>query len=59
MAIVLCNTKDFSSNGIKVLVYGQSVTDACIDWDDSVKVLKTLADAVKRRRAVKQFKHGK
>ena len=37
----------------KKLVYGQSVTDACIDWDDSVKVLKTLADAVKQRRAVK------
>ena len=37
----------------KKLVYGQSVTDACIDWDDSVKVLKTLAGAVKQRRAVK------
>lgn len=35
------------------LVYGQSVTDACIDWDDSVKVLKTLADAIKQRRAKK------
>lgn len=37
----------------KDLVYGQSVTDACINWDDSVKVLKNLADAVKQRRAVK------
>lgn len=37
----------------KELVYGQSVTDACIDWDDSVKVLKTLAFAVKQRRTVK------
>lgn len=35
------------------LVYGQSVTDACIDWGDSVKILKTLADAVKQRRTVK------
>lgn len=35
------------------LVYGQSVTDACIDWDDSVKVLKTLAAAVKQRRNLK------
>ena len=32
------------------LVYGQSVTDACINWDDSVKVLKDLAKAVKQRR---------
>lgn len=37
----------------KELVYGQSVTDACIDWDDSVKVLKTLAAAVKQRRNLK------
>lgn len=35
------------------LVYGQSITDACINWDDSVAVLKTLADAVKQRRTVK------
>lgn len=37
----------------KELVYGQSVTDACINWDDSVKVLKNLADGVKQRRAAK------
>ena len=39
--------------GGKELTYGQSVTDACINWDDSVNVLKTLADAVKQRRASK------
>jgi 3-deoxy-7-phosphoheptulonate synthase len=33
------------------LVYGQSVTDACIGWDDSVALLDTLADAVRKRRA--------
>ena len=32
------------------LVYGQSITDACIGWDDSVGVLQTLSDAVKARR---------
>lgn len=32
------------------LVYGQSITDACIGWDDSVNVLKVLSDAVKARR---------
>ena len=37
----------------KELVYGQSVTDACINWDDSVKVLKTLANAVQQRRTAK------
>ena len=34
------------------LVYGQSVTDACINWDDSVKVLAQLAAAVRARRLV-------
>ena len=34
----------------KPLVYGQSITDGCIDWDSSVAVLQRLADAVKQRR---------
>lgn len=33
--------------------YGQSVTDACIGWEDSEVLLRQLADAVKARRAVK------
>jgi 3-deoxy-7-phosphoheptulonate synthase len=32
------------------LVYGQSITDACINWDDSVPVLEQLAAAVRDRR---------
>ncbi len=32
------------------LTYGQSITDACIHWDDSLGVLKTLSDAVVARR---------
>jgi len=32
------------------LVYGQSITDGCIDWDASVTVLERLAAAVKARR---------
>ena len=34
----------------KELVYGQSVTDGCIDWESSVKVLEGLAQAVRQRR---------
>jgi 3-deoxy-7-phosphoheptulonate synthase len=34
------------------LVYGQSITDGCIDWDTSVQVLERLAEAVKNRRHV-------
>lgn len=37
----------------KPLVYGQSITDGCIDWDASVKVLERLAEAVKTRRQVR------
>ncbi|MGP1665421.1 MAG: 3-deoxy-7-phosphoheptulonate synthase, partial [Rhodanobacter sp.] len=32
------------------LVYGQSVTDGCIDWASSVQVLECLAQAVQHRR---------
>jgi 3-deoxy-7-phosphoheptulonate synthase len=32
------------------LTYGQSITDACIDWDSSVPVLEQLAEAVRERR---------
>jgi 3-deoxy-7-phosphoheptulonate synthase len=32
------------------LAYGQSVTDACIGWDDSVRALDILADGVRERR---------
>jgi len=32
------------------LAYGQSITDACIGWDDSVAVLQGLSDAVAARR---------
>ena len=34
----------------KPLVYGQSITDGCIDWPSSVGVLEQLADAVQARR---------
>jgi len=34
----------------KPLVYGQSITDACIGWDDTVAVLDALAEAVRARR---------
>jgi 3-deoxy-7-phosphoheptulonate synthase len=35
------------------LVYGRSVTDACIDIDTTAGVLSTLADAVGRRRGMR------
>ena len=32
------------------LTYGQSITDACIGWEDTVKCLETLSAAVQTRR---------
>lgn len=33
------------------LVYGQSITDACLGWEDTAGLLKRLAESVKNRRA--------
>jgi 3-deoxy-7-phosphoheptulonate synthase len=33
------------------LVYGQSITDACIDWPETRELLKELAEAVRARRS--------
>lgn len=32
------------------LIYGQSITDACISWDTTVEVLTQLSEAVRTRR---------
>ena len=33
------------------LTYGQSITDACIGWNDTVEMLEELAEAVEARRS--------
>ncbi|MES2694322.1 MAG: 3-deoxy-7-phosphoheptulonate synthase [Verrucomicrobiota bacterium] len=35
----------------KPLVYGRSITDGCLAWEQTLPVLATLAEAVKARRA--------
>ena len=35
----------------KPLTYGQSITDACVGWEDTRALIDTLADAVRQRRA--------
>ena len=35
------------------LVYGQSITDACVPWDRTEQLLHTLADAVATRRSAR------
>jgi 3-deoxy-7-phosphoheptulonate synthase len=39
----------------KPLVYGQSITDACLGWDDTKTLLEVLAQGVRSRRAIKSL----
>jgi len=38
---------------VEDLSYGQSITDACLGWEDSLSCLHTLSDAVKQKRKIK------
>jgi 3-deoxy-7-phosphoheptulonate synthase len=40
-------------NGGGTLTHGQSITDACIDWNTTVDVLDGLAAAVRARRGLR------
>ncbi|KAJ2251862.1 hypothetical protein GGI13_003607 [Coemansia sp. RSA 455] len=39
-----------SDGDLSKLVYGMSVTDACVNWDDTVKMLDNLREGVRNRR---------
>ncbi len=43
---------DLSPGAAARLAYGQSVTDACLGWEDTVPALRELAAAVRARRAL-------
>ncbi len=38
------------------LVYGQSITDACLSWEDTVPLLRKLAKAVQTRRTIDSYR---
>ena len=40
------------------LTFGQSITDACLGWEDSVELLELLAEGVRARRATLQAKRA-
>ena len=46
--------QDIPDEGAHRLTYGQSITDACINWEDTVKVLDTLRKGVNARRVARQ-----
>jgi len=35
---------------VSALTYGQSITDPCLGWEDSMACLEVLSEAVKSRR---------
>jgi len=39
---------------VEDLTYGQSITDACLAWDDSLETLKVLDEGIKARRKSKK-----
>jgi 3-deoxy-7-phosphoheptulonate synthase len=40
----------------KPLNYGQSITDPCLGWEDSLALLDVLAEAVRKRRVILESK---
>jgi 3-deoxy-7-phosphoheptulonate synthase len=46
----LCEGRQDVING-QPLNYGQSITDACLGWEDTEVLIKELADAARQRRA--------
>jgi len=44
------NQKHSQESGAEGLVYGMSITDACMGWERTVPVLEELAGAVRQRR---------
>ncbi|KAF8961132.1 3-deoxy-7-phosphoheptulonate synthase [Entomortierella lignicola] len=47
---IVAGRQDVGPEGRDGLTYGQSITDACVNWEDTVKMLEDLADAVRVRR---------
>ncbi|KAI8143529.1 3-deoxy-7-phosphoheptulonate synthase [Fennellomyces sp. T-0311] len=45
--------QDIPPEGAHRLTYGQSITDACISWEDTVKVLDELREGVRARRTAR------
>ncbi|GAA5806727.1 hypothetical protein MFLAVUS_000075 [Mucor flavus] len=43
--------QDILPKGPHRLIYGKSITDACINWEDTVKTLNTLREGIRARRA--------
>ncbi|MDP3009770.1 MAG: 3-deoxy-7-phosphoheptulonate synthase [Methylococcales bacterium] len=56
-AMIESNLKGGSQHVVEgqPLIYGKSITDGCLSWEETVPLLRTLASAVQKRRAVKKI----
>ena len=54
-AMIESNLKSGSQHVVEgqPLIYGKSITDGCLSWEETMPLLKTLANAVQKRRLVK------
>jgi 3-deoxy-7-phosphoheptulonate synthase len=50
--------QDLPIEGPSNLVYGQSITDACISWETTIQVLDLLREGVRARRARNNNQNG-
>lgn len=50
--------QDIPKEGPSMLKYGQSITDACIGFEDTITVLETLAEGVRARRKFHSAPNG-
>jgi 3-deoxy-7-phosphoheptulonate synthase len=48
--------QDIVAGAEKNLVYGQSITDACVGWEETADILSALAEAVRARRSLLEQK---
>ncbi len=49
-SFLIAGRQDLTLGRAEDLTYGQSITDACLDWETTSAQLDRLADAVRRRR---------
>ncbi|KAK9768922.1 3-deoxy-7-phosphoheptulonate synthase [Basidiobolus ranarum] len=55
---LVAGRQDIPKEGPETLTYGQSITDACVDWECTVGMLDELAHAVQQRRSLRTNGNG-
>jgi 3-deoxy-7-phosphoheptulonate synthase len=50
ISLIFLGRQDLPIEGPSNLIYGQSITDACIGWETTVQVLDLLREGVRARR---------